>query len=63
MFSMFFLSLMGKTMSEDIVKFAVITLAAFGVSQLLEAPGQAVVVGLMAGALLPLLFRIWPGVD
>ena len=59
---MFFISIMGETMIEDMVKFVIIALAALGISQFLEAPGQAVVVGMAAGAGLPLLYRIWPGV-
>ncbi len=61
-FMMLLLAIMGESMIEDIVKFVFIALAAWGMSQFFEAPGQAVVMGLVAGAALPLLYRIWPGV-
>ena len=62
-FMMFFLALIGETMIEDIVKFVLIALAAWGLSQFFGAPGQAVLMGLVAGATLPLVYRIWPGVN
>ena len=61
--AMFMLSMMGETMIEDIIKLVLITLGALGLSLVLEAPGHVVEVGLVAGAAIPVLYRIWPGVD